>query len=45
MITVLMSMILRNSDAYTTVYGPTVTLLETFFVWIFFMKCLVKDGH
>lgn len=34
---VLMSMILINSNAYTTVYGPTVTLLETllfgFFLW------------
>lgn len=32
---VLLSMILRNSNAYTNVYGPTVTLLETIFFWFF----------
>lgn len=39
---VLMSMILRNSSAYTTVYGPTVTLLETILFWFFLWSVLWK---
>ena len=39
---VLLSMILRNSNAYTTVYGPTVTLLEIILFWFFLWSVLWK---